>query len=67
MQLPLSRRNDLMIVLALAAVVLAGTVAFFFRGEEPQFLEYRHAGYAGIADSDRGGGGRRRLVHDRSL
>ena len=40
MQLPLSRRNDLMIVLALAAVVLAGTVAFFFRGEEPQFLEY---------------------------
>ena len=41
MQLPLSRRNDLIIILALAAVVLAGTVPFFFRGEDPQFVEYR--------------------------
>ena len=40
MQLPLSRRNNLMIVLALAAAVLTGTAAFFFRVEQPQFLEY---------------------------
>lgn len=40
MQLPLPRRNNLIIILALAAVVLAGTVAFFFRGEQPQFVEY---------------------------
>jgi virginiamycin B lyase len=40
MQLPLSRRKTLMIVLALAALMLAGIVAFFFRSEQPQFLEY---------------------------
>ena len=41
MQVPLSRRNGLIVVLALAAVALAGTLAFFFRGEKPQFVEYR--------------------------
>jgi virginiamycin B lyase len=41
MQVPLSRRNRLIVVLALAAVALAGTVAFFFRGGGPQFVEYR--------------------------
>jgi len=41
MQVPLSRRNGLIVVFALAALALAGTLAFFFRGEKPRFVEYR--------------------------
>jgi virginiamycin B lyase len=41
MQLALSRRNGLTIVLALAAVGVAGMVALLFRGGAPQFVEYR--------------------------
>jgi virginiamycin B lyase len=41
MQVPVSRRNGLIVGLALAAVALAGTVAFFFRGGGPRFVEYR--------------------------
>ena len=41
MQVSPSRRNGPIFVLALAAVALAGTVAFFFRGGGPQFVEYR--------------------------
>jgi virginiamycin B lyase len=41
MQLPLSRRIGLTIVLALAAVGFAGMVALSFRGRAPQFVEYR--------------------------
>lgn len=37
---PLSRRNGIFLALALAAVALAGTVAFLFRGG-PRFVEYR--------------------------
>jgi len=41
MQFPVSRRNGLLIALALVAVALAGIVAFLFRGGEPRFVEYR--------------------------
>jgi virginiamycin B lyase len=40
MRVPLSRRNGLFLVLALAALGLAGTIAFLFRGG-PQFVEFR--------------------------
>jgi virginiamycin B lyase len=41
MQVPLLPRNRLILVVALAAVALAGTVAFFFRDGQPRFIEYR--------------------------
>jgi virginiamycin B lyase len=41
MHVSLSRRDGPVFVLALAAVALAGTVAFFLRGGGPQFVEYR--------------------------